>query len=77
MNPTRRASTTAAVAAPSRAERQPRLTPAATTMVRASTISTELAPNTARMRMRVEVVCMVSRGHANATAGRPSIPGRR
>ena len=40
------------------AERQPRLTPAATTMVRASTISTELAPKTARMRMRVEVVCM-------------------
>src|SRR3984885_16306958 len=50
--------TRAAAAAPSRAERQPRLTPAATTMVRASTISTRLAANTAMIRTSVEEVCI-------------------
>ena len=52
----------AAAPAPRKAERQPRLTPAATTMVRASTISTRLAPKTAMTRTRVEEVCMATEG---------------
>ena len=43
-------STTMAATAPSSADRQPRPIPAATTMVRASTISTALARNTATIR---------------------------
>ncbi len=55
---TRTPRTAAATAAPSSAERQPRLTPAATTMVNASTISTRLAAKTARTSTSVEEVCM-------------------
>ena len=58
--------TSAAAAAPSRAERQPRLTPAATTIVRASTISTRLAAKTARTRTSVEEVCMTVAKHTGA-----------
>ena len=49
-------STAKAAAAPSRADRQPRVTPDATTIVRASTISTVLAPNTANSRTTVDDV---------------------
>src|SRR6516225_10865124 len=56
---TRTPSTSAAATAPQIAERQPRLTPAATTRVNASTISTRLAPKTARTRTSVDdVLCM-------------------
>src|SRR5581483_3378506 len=56
--PTSTASTNTAAAAPSSAERQPRLTPAATTIVSASTISTALAPKTATIRIQVEELCI-------------------
>ena len=71
-----RTSTTAAAAAPSKADRQPRDTPAASTMVSASTISTELAPNTARARMTREVIMdrLASR-HAAGGAGAGSPAG--
>ena len=59
---TRTPSSSAAAAAPSNADRQPRLTPAATTMVNASTISTRLAAKTARTRTSVEEVCIGTRG---------------
>lgn len=49
-----------AVAAPSTADRQPRVVPAATTMVSASTISTVLAPKTARTSTTVEVVLTIA-----------------
>ena len=54
------ASTSAATTVPSSAERQPRVTPAAATIVSASTISTALAPNTARASTTVEVVIVTS-----------------
>ena len=57
-------------AGPENAERQPRLTPAATTMVSASTISTRLAPKTAMTSTRVEEVCMV-----RSSPKLPGIPG--
>src|ERR1700722_9098335 len=68
---TRAPSTTIAAAAPPRAERQPRLTPAATTMVRASTISTRLAADTATTRTRVEEGCIPP---AEATGGVSRLP---
>ena len=62
-----------AAAAPSSAERQPLLTPAAMTRVSASTISTRLAPNTARTRTRVEEVCMETGAKATWPTA-PAVP---
>ena len=69
--PTTTASTATAAAAPSRAGRQPRVNPAAITMVSASTISTALAPKTASTKKMVVLglIVRVTRHRRCASGG--------
>src|SRR5580658_9698019 len=60
---------TSATAAPSNALRQPRVVPAATTRVRASTASTVHAPKTARARMTVDVMGLLPSHRARIGRG--------